>query len=290
MARSEGLTLEPLWEARAADASPVDIRGGLLPPELSARFPGELSIPLATERPTIVANFVSTLDGVVALGPSEPTAGGGEISGFSDADRFMMSLLRAVADVVVLGAGTVRVGRRHVWTPAYVQPAFAEAFAAWRSELWLAPQPTTVVVTASGNLEATHAGLNDPDVPVIVATTKAGADRLARLPLAPNVRVVALGDEGRVPVGALVQVIRETGARLALCEGGPHLFGELVRARLIDELFLTVAPQLAGRDDAIKRLALIEGTSFGEGRGRWAELVSVRRAGDDMFLRYRLTQ
>jgi riboflavin biosynthesis pyrimidine reductase len=285
--RSEGLALEPLWEAPAAGVVPIDVRGGLLPPELAKRFPGELSIRLATERPTIVANFVSTLDGVASLGPSEPSAGGGEISGFSDADRFMMALLRALADVVVVGAGTVRVGRRHVWIPSYIQPAFAAAFAAWRSELWLAPQPTTIVVTASGNLEATHAGLNAPDVPVIVATTKAGADRLAGLPLAPNVRVEALSDGGHVPVGALLQLIRKTGARLALCEGGPHLFGELVRARLIDELFLTLAPQLAGRDDAVKRLALIEGTSFGEGRSRWSSLASVRRAGDDVFLRYR---
>jgi len=120
-----------------------------------------------------------------------------------------------------------------------------------------------------------------------VATTRAGADGLARLPLPPNVRVASLGDEARVPVGALLQLIRETGARLALCEGGPHLFGEFLRGGLVDELFLTIAPQLAGRDDAIHRLALVEGTSFGEGHGRWASLASIRRAGDDLFLRYR---
>jgi hypothetical protein len=48
-----------------------------------------------------------------------------------------------------------------------------------------------------------------------------------------------------------------------------------------------VAPQIAGRDDAIHRLALVEGTSFGEGHGRWAGLASIRRAGDDLFMRYR---
>jgi len=271
----------------AAAATRVDRRGGLVPPSLAGRFPGELSIALGTERPTIVANFVSTLDGVVALDPSEPNAGGGEISGFSDADRFMMALLRALADVVVVGAGTVRVGRRHVWTAPHVLPAFADAFATWRAEMRLAPQPTTIVVTASGDLNPSHAGLNATGVPVLIATTSAGADRLARLSLAPNVRVAALGDEARVPVGALLQLIRETGARLALCEGGPHLFGEFLRAGLVDDLFLTIAPQLAGRDDAIHRLALVEGTSFGEGRGRWANLTSIRRAGDDLFLRYR---
>jgi riboflavin biosynthesis pyrimidine reductase len=286
--RNEGLALDPLWESPAPPTAPVDSRGGLLPAELAKRFPGELTIPLCPERPTIIANFVSTQDGVVAMGPTEPDAGGGEISGFSDADRFMMSLLRALADVVVVGAGTVRVGKRHVWTAAHVQPAFAGALAAWRSELRLSPQPTLVVVTASGDLDAAHAGLKAPGVPVIIATTRSGAKRLAGLPLDPNVRVAALGDEAHVPVGALVELIRGTGARLALCEGGPHLFGELVRARFVDELFLTVAPQIAGREDAVRRLGLVEGVSFGEGQGRWSNLASIRCAGDDVFLRYRL--
>ncbi|MGA3057087.1 MAG: dihydrofolate reductase family protein [Candidatus Limnocylindrales bacterium] len=286
--RSEGLALEPLWRAAAGGGAGLgDLRGGRLPPGLADRFEGGLTIELRPDRPTIVANFVSTLDGAVALGPGEPTAGGGEISGFSEADRFMMSLLRGLADVVIVGAGTVRVGRKHVWTARHVEPALAGAFAAWRSELRLAPQPTTIVVTASGNLEATHAGLNDPEVPVIVATTAAGADRLAKLPLAPHVLVQIAGGGTRVAVGALLEIVRDTGARVALCEGGPHLFGELLGARLIDELFLTMAPQVVGRDAAARRLALVEGMSFGDGRGRWANLTWVRRAGDDLFLRYR---
>ena len=67
--RSEGLTLDPIWlapELRFADGT--DARGGLLPPELAARFPGELAVPLRPERPTVIANFVSSLDGVVAMG------------------------------------------------------------------------------------------------------------------------------------------------------------------------------------------------------------------------------
>jgi riboflavin biosynthesis pyrimidine reductase len=286
--RSEGLPLEPLWRAPGdGRAAPGDLRGGSLPPGLADRFEGPLTIELRPDRPTIVANFVSTLDGAVALGPGEPTAGGGEISGFSEADRFMMSLLRGLADVVVVGAGTVRAGRRHVWTARHVQPALEGTFAAWRSELGLAPQPTTIVVTASGNLEAAHAGLNDPEVPVIVATTAAGADRLAKLPLAPHVHVHVAGGDGRVAAGALLEILRQTGARVALCEGGPHLFGELLGARLVDELFLTVAPQVIGRDATERRLALVEGMSFGNGRGRWANLAWIRRAGDDLFLRYR---
>ena len=287
-ARSEGLALEKLWQAPdGGRAEPVDLRGGPLPPGLASRFEGELAIELRPDRPAIVANFVSTLDGAVSLGPSEPSAGGGEISGFSEADRFMMSLLRGLADVVVVGAGTVRVGRKHAWTARFVEPELADLFAAWRSEMGLAPQPTTIIVTASGDLDATHAGLNDPDVPVIVATTPAGAERLAKLPLARHVQVKVAGKGKRVAADAVLEVVRGTGARLALCEGGPHLFGELLGARLIDELFLTLAPQVVGRDETARRLALVEGTRFGEGASRWTSLAWVRRAGADLFLRYR---
>jgi riboflavin biosynthesis pyrimidine reductase len=285
--RSEGLPLEPLWSAIDVPTPEVDTRGGDLPPALAERYEGKLVIDLQPDRPTIVANFVSSIDGVVALGRSEANSGGGEISGFSDSDRFMMSLLRATADVVVVGAGTLRVGRHHVWTAAHLQPALADAFADWRSELWLTPQPTTIVVTGTGNLDATHSGLNQPDVPVIVVTTKAGAERLSVLPFSPNVRIEAVGEGAQVPAGALLEVIRGTGARLAVCEGGPHLFGEILRARLVDELFLTVAPQVIGREASGHRLGLVEGTSFGSGSGRWATLSAIRRAGDDLFLRYR---
>ncbi len=286
--RSEGLPLEPLWQAPETVATDgVEARGGLMPPALAERFPGDLAVGLVPERPTVIANFVSSVDGVVALGPSEPAAGGGEISGFSESDRFMMALLRGIADVVIVGAGTVRVGSRHEWTPRRVQPALAEAFAAWREELGLSAQPTTIVVTASGNLDPAHPGLSASDVPVIVATTPAGAARLNSRPLPANMKVEAISCGDRVPAGAILELAQRTGARLALCEGGPHLFGELLAARLVDELFLTLAPQVIGRDANLHRLALVEGTSFGEGRGRWSKLTAVRRAGDDLFLRYR---
>ena len=286
--RSEGLPLEPLWQApERVPTDGVEARGGLLPPALAERFPGDLAVGLVSERPTVIANFVSSMDGVVALGPSEPAAGGGEISGFSESDKFMMALLRGIADVVIVGAGTVRVGSHHEWTSRRVEPSLADVFAAWREELGLSAQPTTIVVTASGNLDPAHPGLSAPDVPVIVATTPTGAARLRSRPLPANMTVEAIGSDDRVPAGAILELAQRTGARLALCEGGPHLFGELLAARLVDELFLTLAPQVIGRDANVRRLALVEGTSFGEGRGRWSTLMAVRRAGDDLFLRYR---
>jgi riboflavin biosynthesis pyrimidine reductase len=281
-----GTALESLWRRPFEPAA--EARGGDLPSALHARYGGPLAIPLRPDRPTIVANFVESLDGVVALG--EGVTGGGEISGFFEPDRFVMGLLRAVADAVVVGAGTVRNAPTHEWTPRRVDRAHAADYDAWRGHLGLAPQPTTVIVTASGAIDPAHPAITAPDVPAVILTTPAGARYLAGCDLAPHVRVVAGSAEDRVTPEDILSVLHAEDAALALCEGGPHLLGDLLAADAVDELFLTLAPQLIGRDrDHPGRLAFVEGFAFPPEQGRWLELVSVHRAGDHLFLRHRRT-
>src|ERR1700686_5286480 len=108
MARSCSVTLESiktLFEAKRGKVLP-------LPPNL-ARLYGCLRMPLPRSRPHVFSNFVTTLDGVVSLNV-KGHASGGDISGFSVQDRMVMGLLRAVADVVIVGSGTLRADRRHV--------------------------------------------------------------------------------------------------------------------------------------------------------------------------------
>lgn len=233
---------------------------------------------------------MSTLDGVVAF-DTDGSSGGGEVSGFFDPDRFVMGLLRAMADVVLVGAGTVRAAPTHEWTARRVRPASTALYAAWRARIGIAdPQPTTIVATASGALDPRHPGLSAPDVPVIVATTKAGAKRLNAGRFAPNVEVEVAGAGDRVMAPKLLEIAASIGARLVLCEGGPHVIGDLMEAGLLDELFLTVAPQVAGRDDRTPRLGFVAGTAFTVSGAPWADLRSVRRADDHLFLRYRFDQ
>jgi riboflavin biosynthesis pyrimidine reductase len=300
MSRNVGLTVEPLWEAAGLGAGVVrgdgaggdgaaaalSVRGDSAPAALAARYPGGPRVPLHPDRPTVLANFVSSIDGVVGPPRGRLSAGGGEISGGSETDRLVMALLRALADAVLVGAGTLRNGRRHVWTARHLFPAHAADFAAWRSAMGLAPQPTTVVVSGSGAIDPAHAALNDPDVPAIVATTEAGAAALEGR-LSPRVRILALAGGPRLDPAGLVAALGETGLRLLLCEGGPGLFGELLAANLVDELFLTVAPQLIGAPAGDRPLSLGDGIPAG-GAGHWGNLVSVRRAADDLYLRYRL--
>lgn len=276
--------IELLWESVNRPVG-TPVRGGTLPDELRARFAARLEMPLRTDRPTVIAGFVTTLDGVAALDQAG-ASGGREISGGSEPDRFVMGLLRATADVVLVGAGTARSSRSQGWTPGHAHPASSSAYAGWRRSLGLdADGPATVLVSASGNLEARHLPAGS-DRPIIIATTDAGANRLAALARRGNVEIVPVADAPRVPVDALLTLLGGRGFGLVLSEGGPSLFGGLLAARLVDELFLTVAPQLAGRSDRVGRRCLVDGTAFSLADAPWARLRSVMRSADHLFLRY----
>lgn len=278
--------LDVLWQEPDAEVSVSDTSRALAEPMSLVRFyGGPLSIALRTDRPTIVANFVSTLDGVVSF--AEPgAAGGGPISGSFGPDRRLMGLLRAMSDAVLVGAGTVRAARRGGWTARDVDPSLAADYTRARRRLGLAPQPTTVVVTGTGDIDTGHRGLAQPDVPVVILTTTRG---LAAFPAgAANERLhLVVAGEREVETAAVVADLHARGARLAVCEGGPHLLGRLLADGVIDELFLTIAPQIAGRAADKPRLALVEEQAFSVVGAPWSSLVSVRRAGSHLFLRYR---
>lgn len=278
--------VEPLWRS-GSQWSDGEARGGALPADLRARYAAPLSIALRTDRPTIVANFVSTLDGVVAL-DRIGASGGREISGGFEPDRFVMGLLRATGDAVLVGAGTVRASRTHHWTPAHAYAPSAGGYAAWRRQLGLtAPSPVTVIVSASGSLGPRDIPA-DPGTPVIVVTSELGARHLRRLPRADHVEIASLGDGASIPVGTVVAFLHGRGFRLVISEGGPSLFGELLAARVVDEVFLTLAPHLAGRSAASARLSLVEDVALAPA-APWGRLRSVMRSNDHLFLRYQLS-
>jgi len=275
------IAIEDLWSAPPPAG---ENRGAPIPAALRAAYGGPLAIPLRPDRATILMNFVSTLDGIVALGPGEQ-AGGGVISGHNEADRFVMALLRAVADVVLMGAGTIAGGSSHQWTAEHLHPVSAPAFREWRGALGLAEQPTVVIVTGSGDIRLGRRGLDDTSVPVVLATTTAGARRLAGSVLPSHVRIEVAGSGDGLSAAEIATVLARVGGRVVLSEGGPHLYGDLVAGDLVDELFLTVAPQIVGRGR--DRLGMVEGIELPPDDARWQQLASVRRDGDHLFLRYR---
>lgn len=277
-------TIEPVW--RAPTRTDLMTRGGALPADLAARYAGDLALPLRADRPTVVANFVSTLDGVVAFDPGGP-GGGRAVSGDFEPDRFLMGLVRASADAILVGAGTLRAGRTRSWTPGRVHPPSADGFARWRRSLGLAPVPTAVVMTGSGVLDPDGAWRPHADQPLIVLTTEQGATRLRHGP--PGIEIVTRGREDRVPVAALLELLATRGFRVVVSEAGPTVFGELLAADAVDELFLTLAPRVAGRGGEVVRPGLVAGVAFGSSLAPTGRLLGIMRSGDHLFLRYALT-
>ena len=226
------------------------------------------------------ANFVASMDGVTALGPEYPSSGSA-ISGHAPADRFVMGLLRACAHVVLIGAGTLRATPGHLWTPGHVCPAAADDYAALRRSLGHAADPRLAVVTARGDVPAGHPAVRGG---ALILTTTAGARRLhGQLPA--GCTVLDLGERPALPVADLLAAIRARGGSMVLTEGGPRLLGRLVADGLLDELFLTVSPVLAGRASTL-RPGLITALELLPARAVTAELAGVRRHGSYLFLRY----
>ncbi|MCY7341662.1 MAG: pyrimidine reductase family protein [Pseudonocardia sp.] len=221
-----------------------------------ARLAALYAYPAGLTAPFVRVNFVSTIDGAVTLDGRSAGLG-------SDADRRVFGLLRQLAEVVLVGAGTVR----------------AEDYrGARRPTRGRGTPPPIAVVTGSADLDPGSRLLTDTAVPPIVLTTdSAPAERRDRL-AAAGADVVVLD---RLTPGALLAELARRGLHRVLCEGGPSLFGDLVAADAVDELCLTVAPLLAGGPAG--RIA--RGT---DGSGsRSSELAGVLHEEGVLLLRYR---
>jgi riboflavin biosynthesis pyrimidine reductase len=249
-----------------------------LPEGLRRLYGGELGLP----EHCFYANFVSTLDGVVAI-PSVKRSNR-LISDESDADLFVMALLRAFASAVLVGSGTLLGSPTARWRAETAFPAAEEELLELRRRLGLPKAPQVAVVTASGSIDPAHPAVREG---ALVLTTERGAARLRdRLPGDAQPVVLPGGDE--VDLRAAVELLRARGHARILSEGGPTLFGSLTASGVVDELFLTVSPLLAGRSPREGQLGLVEDTAFLPERRLGAQVLSIRTHGEHVFLRYEL--
>jgi riboflavin-specific deaminase-like protein len=183
---------------------------------------------LVTADRHVRANFVMSLDGKVELdGRSSPLS--------SEADQAAFMAMRAVADVVMVGAGTVRAEH-------YGPVRLDAAVQARRRVRRQAPVPALAIVTNRADLDPA-ARVFSGDTKVLLLTGAAAAKR--RPDLASVAEVIACGDKS-VDVRMAVEELYDRGLGRILCEGGPMLFRALLDAGLIDELCCTTSPRLAG--------------------------------------------
>ncbi|MFC5213529.1 pyrimidine reductase family protein [Streptomyces coerulescens] len=218
-------------------------------------------------QPWLRANMVSTLDGAAQHdGRSQPIS--------TAADMRIFGTLRALADVVIVGAETVR---QEGYRPARARAEFAEA----REAAGQGPAPAIAVITASLDLDFALPLFTSPTVPTLILTGAAAApDRMAAAEKA-GARVVIAGDGVGVDPVRVVQALGELGYTRLLTEGGPRLLGQLVASGVLDELCLTISPMLTAGD--AQRIA--GGPSVAVPKR--FELVSLLEEGGFLFGRYR---
>jgi 5-amino-6-(5-phosphoribosylamino)uracil reductase len=192
--------------------------------------------PTQLDAPWVRANFVSSIDGAASSGGLTEGLG-------TPADKTVFMLLRDLADVILVGAGTVRAenygGART--DPRRRRSLYDRGIGGHRDG---APPPIAVL-TASAAMEPGSRLYTDTVVPPLVITTAAAPQQRKQQLTDAGARVVEAGEVAVTPTG-LLRALDELGLRRVLCEGGPHLFGELMEADAIDELCLTTAPVLVG--------------------------------------------
>jgi riboflavin biosynthesis pyrimidine reductase len=209
-------------------------------------------------------NFVVSADGAASLdGSSEQLSG--------PPDKRVFGLLRALCDAVVVGGGTARA---EDYQPVRIGPRRAEI----RSRHGLSACPPIIVVTRSLDLDLAKPLFTQAQTPTIVVTSSTVPP--ARLAAARAVCDVIVHD-GDVDLGLMLEQLTDRGLGRLLCEGGPDLFGDLLRQGLVDELCLTVSPTLVG--------SLSEHRLTGSRpllRPLSATLAGSRTDGNFLFLRY----
>jgi riboflavin biosynthesis pyrimidine reductase len=260
--------LELLYEADELPRTP-------LPAKLARIYDGDLGL----GEECVYANFVATVDGAVAI-PTMPRSNE-FIAGSSDADRFVMGLLRAFADAVIIGAGVLRASPRGTWRPEGIFPPAASEYADLRDRLGASVSPEVAVLTGSGEIDIGHPLLASG---ALVLTSEAGAELLAeRVPSATT--VLALGPERRIAPDVVLSALRARSHRRILCEAGPHTFGGFLEADAVDELFVTTSPLLVGDGGPGSRLRLVEAADLTPD-GKRVRLIGLRRHGSYVFERY----
>jgi riboflavin biosynthesis pyrimidine reductase len=263
---------------------------------------GNLGFPAPPiDRPWIYTNFVQSLDGITSLLGKHGT--GADISQ-SGEDRWLMDLLRAHADGILMGMNTLREEQRLRGPNSrgivfqVVDPTLREL----RRKLGKG-RDRNIFVTSAVELDLSRHKVFDGDiVDTAILTSPAGAERLQAQPGHAHVAIIAAGNKENFDLARAISKLREElDVKHLLCEGGPTLYGSVARLDLVNEKFLTVSPMEVGQvvPPEQERLAteqamplLMRPTVFGgtgftfEQMTRWTWLSS-RKAGDHQFNRYR---
>jgi len=223
-----------------------------------------------SSRPYLILNMISSADGRATLGGRSGPLGG-------RADSELLHGLRTTVDAVMAGAGTVRAER-------YSRLVCEDHDREIRRARGLSEEPLVCVVSGRLALGEEIPLLADPNARVAIVTASG-----ASLPqeCRAHIHYIRAARDGVLDLPVAMAELRERlDVRTLLCEGGPHLNSHLLAAGLVDELFLTLSPKLAGGDAMSETLRILSGPEIEPPAG--LDLLGVCEHDSYLFLRYRV--
>jgi len=255
-----------------------------LPRHIKERY-GPFGFPASADarRPYITSNFVMGLDGRASFRELKGRNDGDTVSR-SREDRWLMDFLRAHHDGQLIGASTLREepnpeGRG--WDYGIED----EELRRYRQDTLGLGRQKVLVLSGSGNIDVTLRLFNSPRVEPWIITARDGQEnlqsQLKRLGREGTITIISVGEGTQVDLVAVAQVLRqEHGIRTLLCEGGPALYGEFLKNRLIDEDFRTMSLQVLGESTkpGIDRPTAYGHVSYTPETAPWFRLISLHYA------------
>lgn len=224
----------------------------------------------SAERPIVVANFAMTVDGKISTRNFSPSLF------TSPADKARLQEIRAAADGILVGRGTVAADSMSLGLSR--KDLQAQRIAAGKS-----PAPVRAIISNSGRLDPRWKVFANTQSPLVVFST-------TQMKIAARTKVAGLCDlrlfeKPQVPLLAALRVLREEyGVRRLVCEGGAQLFRSLVEADFVDEVYVTLAPLVFGG----KRAPTLTGLPGPFLKAPSAfRIVKMEQIGDECFLHFR---
>lgn len=255
-----------------------------LPAAFRQIYGSDWRIPVVEGRPYTYSNFAQSRDGRISFADAG-IATGGDVTGFNMYDRWLMGLLRARADAILMGDVTVTMEPELMFCAESISPNDAPAFTALRQAEGRKALPLVVILSLAGRIDWSEPCFQDPRTQVLLATTTEGAANVNECGCAASVEVLLLGEES-VDLPRLVALLYSTyGVRSLLCEGGSRVFANMLNAGLIDEEFVTLCPTFIGRTPTRHRPSYTEGVAWTPSDAPYSKPLNLRRAGDMLYMR-----
>jgi 5-amino-6-(5-phosphoribosylamino)uracil reductase len=256
----------------------------LLPAHIKEQYgPFGFPRPRDDSRPYLTSNFVMGLDGRVSFRELPGQAGGREVSRSAE-DLWLMNFYRAHHDAQIMGASTLRDepgpdGRG--WSYAIKD----EELRNYRESVLKLGRQRVLILSGSGEIDLNFRVFQSPEVEPWVITASAGATniqgRLKKLGREGTLKIVTVGEGSIIDIAKALRVLRaEHGIRTLLCEGGPTLYGEMLKEKLVDEEFRTISMQVLGTSTKpdLQRPTAYGNASFMPDTAPWFRTISLHYA------------